>query len=161
VNTPLTHPFDSESAYRAAIDVTLAAARSEIRIFDRDLLQMGLGERDRIALLTEFLAGGRDRRLRIVVHDVTPLEQCLPRLIELMRWRGHLIETRRTPDHMRHLADCWVLADGSHATIRFHADHARGKLISNLPTEVEPWWRRFDDLWLECEMCTPGATTGL
>lgn len=157
----LTHPIDSERAYRAAIDVTLAAARSEIRIFDRDLLQMGLGERDRVALLADFLAGSRDRRLHIVIHDIVPLEQRLPRLIELMRLRGHMIETRRTPDHLRHLADCWLLADSAHGAIRFHADHARGKLIANLATEIEPWWQRFDDLWQESERCAPGATTGL
>lgn len=157
----LTHPIDSERAYRAAIDVTLAAARAEIRIFDRDLLQMELGERPRVALLADFLAGGRDRRLRIVVRDIVPLEQRLPRLIELMRLRGHMIETRRTPEHLQYLADCWLLADGMHGAIRFHVDHARGKLVTNVAAEIEPWWRRFEDLWQECERCTPGTTTGL
>jgi hypothetical protein len=161
MNAALVCPFDSETTYRAAIDTTLAAARQEIRIFDRDLVQMGLGDRGRVALLTEFLAAGRDRRLRIVMHDIGPLEQRLPRLVDLIRRYGHLIETRRTPDHLRHLADRWLLADGAHGTIRFHADHARGKLVTNMPTEVEPWWRRFDDLWQESEACFPGATTGL
>jgi hypothetical protein len=161
MNTPLTQPFDTEGAYRAAIDVTLASARRELCIFDRDLLRMGLGDRNRIALLTEFLAAGRDQRLRIVLHDFAPLESQLPRLIELMRLRSHLIETRRTPDHLRHLADCWVLADAAHGAIRFHADHARGKLVGNQPQEIEPWWRRFEELWHECEPCSPGTTTGL
>jgi len=161
VNAPLTHPFDTEAAYRAAIDVVLTAARSEIRIFDRDLLQMALGKRERVALLADFLAGGRDRRLCIVLHDIAPLERFLPRLIELMRLRGHMIETRKTPDNLRNLTDCWLLADGAHGAIRFHVDHPRGKLVTDLAPEIEPWWRRFDDLWQECEMCTPGATTGL
>lgn len=159
--TSLVQAFDSEAAYRAAIDVTLAAARTEIRIFDHDLQAMGFGERSRVEQLTAFLRGGQDRRLRIVVHDSDALERNLPRLIDVMRLYGHLIETRRTPEHLRHLADCWMLADAAHGTLRFHADHARGKLIIDMPTEIEPWWRRFEDLWEESEMCSPGATTGL
>jgi hypothetical protein len=161
MNAAFLGPIDSEAAYRAAIDSTLAVARLEIRIFDRDLVQMGLGDRDRIALLTEFLRAGRDRQLRIVMHEVEPIEQRLPRMLDLIRRYGHLIETRRTPDHLRHLADRCVLADAAHGAIRFHADHARGKLVTNMPNEIEPWWRRFDDLWHESEACSPGATTGL
>jgi len=159
--TALQQTFDSEATYRAAIDVALAAARNEVRVFDHDLTAMHLGERSRVALLTEFLRGSRDRRLKIVVHDTTALETSLPRLIDLMRLYGHLVETRRTPEHLRHLADRWLLADAAHGAIRFHADHARGKLIIDMPNEIEPWWRRFDDLWQECEVCSPGATTGL
>jgi hypothetical protein len=154
-------PFDSEAAYRAAIDTTLAAARHEIRIFDHDLLQMALGDKDRAAQIAAFLAGGKDHRLRIVLHDTGPLEQRLPRLIDLIRLYGHLAEVRRTPDHLRHLTDRWLLADGNHGVVRFHGDHARGKLLIAAPTEVAPWWRRFDDLCEESEICSPGATTGL
>jgi hypothetical protein len=161
MNEALVYSFESEAAYRAAIDTTLAAARKEIRIFDRDLLQMGLAERGRVRLLEAFLSAGRDRRLCIVLHDIEALEQQMPRLIDLIRLHRHLVEFRRTPDHLRHLADRYVLADEMHGAIRFHADHARGKLVTSLPTELAPWWRRFDDLWQESEVCSPGTTTGL
>jgi hypothetical protein len=161
MNEAATTPFDSEASYRAAIDVVLAGAQDEIRIFDQDLLQMQLESRERVARLVAFLTGGERRRLRIVVHDTGPIEQRMPRLIEMIRLHGHLIETRRTPDHLRHLADRWVLADGRHGTIRFHADHARGKLVTHMPDDIAPWWRRSEDLWGECEPCSPGATVGL
>lgn len=154
-------PIDSESAYRGAIDATLAAARREIRIFDRDLSRMALGTRPRAELLKEFLAGAPDRRLLVVVHDIAPLERDMPRIIDLIKVYGHMIETRLTPEHLRHLTDCWVLADQAHGTIRFHADHARGKWVAGMPAEVAPWWRRADDLWLEAQACFPGTATGL
>lgn len=161
MNEALVCPFESEVAYRAAIDATIVAARSEIRIFDRDLLQMKLAERGRVGLLATFLSADGDRRLRVVLHDVEPLEQQMPRLIDLIRLHRHLVEFRRTPDHLRHLADRYVLADEMHGALRFHADHARGKMITNMPSELAPWWRRFDDLWQESEVCSPGTTTGL
>ena len=55
----------------------------------------------------------------------------MPRLIALMRDYGTPVEVRATPEHLRHLADRWVLADGRSGTIRFHADHARGKCIAD------------------------------
>jgi hypothetical protein len=161
MNAPLVCPFEGEAAYRAAIDATLKMAQREIRIFDRDLLRMGLGDRDRVALLAAFLSAGGGRTLKIVLHEIEPLEQQMPRLVDLIRLHGHLLEVRRTPDHLRHLADRCVLVDEMHGTIRFHADHARGKVVRDLPTEIEPLWRRFEDLWQESEVCSPGTTTGL
>jgi hypothetical protein len=156
-----TSAFDSEAGYRATIAVTLARAQREIRIFDRDLTDMDLGTRANVALLESFFATGLDRRLRVVLHDTTAIETKLPRLLALMTQHVAQIEVRRTPDHLRHLADCWLLADRRDGIIRFNADQARGKCIAESPPEVEPWWRRFDDHWLECEPCSPWAVTGL
>jgi hypothetical protein len=153
--------FDSEAGFRAAIDLTLAAARREVRIFDQDLVRLGIDDAAHVALLGRFLAAGSHRRLRIVLHDMAPLEKRSPRLLALIRQHHHAIEIRTTPDHLRQLTDCWVLADQDHGAIRFHADHPRGKRITAWPAEIGPWWQRFDELWEASEPCSPGAVTGL
>lgn len=153
--------FDSEAGYRAAIDATLAAAQGEIRIFDRDLRRMGIDDATHVARLDGFLVGDRSRRLRLVLHDLDPLEKTMPRLITLIREYLHAIEVRRTPEHLRSLADSWMLADRSHGAIRFHEGHPRGKLVAGAENEIRPWWLRFDDLWEQSEPCSPGAVTGL
>jgi hypothetical protein len=153
--------FDSEAGYRAAIALTLAGAQRELRVFDRDLTHMGLEERAEIDLLSRFLAAGRDRQLRVVVHDLAPLQSRLPRLLALMRDHAQQVEVRVTPAHLHHLADCWLLADGSSGTIRFHADQARGKLVAAIPAEIKPWWQRADSLGAESESCVPWAVAGL
>jgi hypothetical protein len=153
--------FDSEAAFRAAIDLTLVAACQEVRIFDRDLARMGLEDSAHVALLGRFLATSPDHRLRIVLHDPAPLANRSPRLIALMQSHGHAIEVRQTPEHLNQLADCWVLADQAHAAIRFHADQPRGKRIVASPAEVRPWWERFDELWEASTPCSPAAVTGL
>jgi hypothetical protein len=153
--------FDSEAGYRAAIALTLAGAQRELRIFDRDLTQTGLEERAQIDLLSHFLGMGRDRQLRVIVHDLAPLQSRLPRLLALLRDYAQQVEVRVTPEHLRHLADCWVLADGNSGAIRFHTDHARGKVVSAIPTEIKPWWQRAEDLDPESERCVPWAVAGL
>lgn len=159
--TGTSAPFDSEAGYRAALALTLAGAQRELRIFDRDLTAMGLDERAQVALLDRFLAAGRDRQLRVVVHDLAPLQARLPRLLALLRDYAQQVEVRLAPEHLRHLADCWLLADGGSGTIRFHTDHARGKVIVALPVEIKPWWQRADDLAAESEPCIPWAVAGL
>jgi hypothetical protein len=153
--------FDSEAGFRAAIDLTLAAARREIRIFDHDLVRTGIEDAAHVALLGRFLAAGSHRRLRIVLHDTTSLERRSPRLLALIRQHHSAIEVRKAPEHLRQLTDCWVLADQDHGALRFHADHPRGKLIAAWPAEIGPWWQRFDELWEASEPCSPGAVTGL
>lgn len=159
--TGLTESFDSEAGYRAAIALTLASALREIHIFDRDLANTALEERAQVELLERFLASGLDRRLHVVLHDAEPLQSRMPRLLALMRDHAHQVEIRVTPEHLRNLADSWIIADQSSGTIRFHADHARGKRIMSAPKEISPWWQRAEDLWAESQVCVPWATTGL
>ena len=138
--------FDSEAGYRDAIDLTLAGACQEIRIFDRNLEGMTLDEPARSALLATFLAGGNDRRIKIVVHDSERLQQRFPRLLALLRGYSHAVEIRRTPDHLRGLTDCQVLADQKHGTLRTHVAYPRGKRYWDSPNDIHPWWQRFDEL---------------
>ena len=153
--------FASESGYRDALAAVIALAQREIVCFDQDLLAMGLADIRMVALLNDFAQGSRQRRVRFVVHDAEPMAARAPRLIELLRRYSHAIEVRRTPDHLRHLAERWLLADGGSGAIRFHADHARGKVVADEPAEVQGWWQRAEDLWAESEVCSPASVTGL
>lgn len=157
----MIEPFDSEADYRAAIDATIRSASQELRIFDADLARMMLDDAARHALLVAFLTTARTRRLHIVLHDPDPIRTRHPRLLNLIRSHGQQIEIRQTPDHLRHLADCFVLADRLSGAIRFHADHARGKRVSDDNVEIHPLWKRFDDLWEVSAPCTLASTAGL
>lgn len=153
--------FASESGYRDALVAVIALARREIVCFDQDLIAMGLAETRTVALLSDFAQGGRQRRIRFAVHDAEPMAARAPRLIELLRRFSHVVEVRRTPDHLHHLAERWLLADAGSGVIRFHADHARGKLVTDEPTEIQGWWQRAEDLWADSEVCSPASVTGL
>ena len=159
--TGIGTPFDSEASYRSAIALVITAAQKEIRIFDRTLVAMELDQRATVEILQHFLAASGDRRLHIVVHDVAPLQTRMPRLLALLRDFAHQVEVRIAPEHLRNLADCWVLADQASGAIRFHADHARGKYVVANTREIKPWWLRADDLMTESESCTPWAVAGL
>jgi hypothetical protein len=164
VAAPSSEPFTSEGEYRAAIDAVIVTAQRELCIFDRDLFRMQLEDKGRAALLEQFLLGGlagNERRVRVVVREPSRLASSSPRLQALLRRFPQTLSFHQAPENLAHLADCLVLADGTHAAIRFHADHARGKRVMNDPEEVEPRMARFEAIWEVSEPCLWAAHTGL
>lgn len=137
----------SEREYRDAIDSVLALADSELCILERNLFRMQLDDAARLAQLVDFMRGARQGRIRMVLHDDERLRSEMPRFAEMYRRHGDRIEIRRSPENLRHLADCHVIADGRHGVRRFHHEQPRAALSLNDPDAIHPWQQRFDELW--------------
>lgn len=159
--SPFEERFDSEAGYRMALDAVIALAARELRVFDRDLQRMALADRVRAEALSAWLAADPERRLSIVIHDPDPVQRSMTRLTEMLRRLPGRIEFRQSPEHLRHLSDCLLLADRNHGVVRFHGDHARGKQLRHAPADLAPYWQRFEDLWEVSEPCLSGTVLGL
>jgi hypothetical protein len=161
MNEPISTLFGSEAEFRAALDTAIASAVREIQVFDNDLTRMMLDEKRRAEAIENFLAGATTRRLRIVLHQPAHVETNAARLRSLIRRFSNSIEVRESAAHFKHIADCFLIADGEHAAIRFHRDHARGKLLQHAPEQVRPWSQRFDELWMSAVPCMSPTKLGL
>ncbi len=150
-----------EADYRASLDRVLALAEREIRIFDTDLTRMQLDAPERINVLAAFLLGDPQRRINIVIHDPTPAEQQMPRLLAFLSRHSHAVTLRQSPDNLRHLADAHILADTQHGVRRFHVTQPRSALIIDDREYVHPWWERFGELWELSHPCLSTSITGL
>ena len=159
--TPHERRFDSRSEYQHAIGAVLASARREICVFDPDLRGVDFNTRDRSEAIAAFLSGGRDRSLRIVLHEVDHVSRECPRVMSLLKRFSHCFSIRQTPDSLRQLADCFILAADASVVIRFHADHSRGKLLLSAPEASNGWRQRFEDLWLESIPAVSATHLGL
>lgn len=153
--------FDTRAAYQQAMDTVLARAKRELCIFDPDIKDLELDSRARADAISAFLAGGRDRSLRIVLHDPDHLIRNSPRMMGLLKRYNHCLSVRQTPEPLRNIADAFVLADRSSGVIRFHADHFRGKLLLEQPVEIHDWHQRFEALWLESVPAASATQLGL
>lgn len=153
--------FDTRAAYQQAIDSILSAAKKELCIFDADIKDLELERRVRADAIAVFLSGGRDRSLRIVLHDLDHLTRYSPRLMALLTRYSHSFSVRQTPEPLRNIADAFILADGTSGVIRFHADHFRGKLLLDHPVEIHDWQQRFEALWAESMPGVSATHTGL
>lgn len=160
-SAPITRAFDSLTDYRLALADLVDGAQRELLIFDSDLRDMGLESRDAIDRLKRLLAASRQSVVRIAVHNSGYFERECPRLFQLYVLYRHAMEVRRVPENLRHLTECFAVADGTHLAVRFHMDHSRGKLVMCDPDEVGGWRRRFQDLWEACGDAVSAARLGL
>lgn len=159
--TPLESRFDTYQDYRRAVTDLIALAQRELVIFDSDLGETGFESRAGIESVSRFLNVRRDNTMRVVLHNPDRVERNCPRLMALLKLRGHSISFRQSPEDLRRLTDCFMAADGRHALIRFHADHARGKLLIEQPDDVGGVWKRFDALWEISSPSLSGTTLGI
>ena len=103
------------------------AARS--RVFDPDLAHVDMNSAPRMEQLRVFLAGSRDARLRIVVHDAEAVRRGCPRLLSLLAQNAAAISIHETEGEARRAQDCFVIADGEHLVRRGVAAQPRGAII--------------------------------
>ena len=149
-----------EAEYRQAIDTVLLKTERELAIFDHDLAALRLEEPARIAMLTTFLQRSPNASLRIVVHDAHALNTRMPRLMKLAALHSTRAQVRSSPGNLRHLPDTHLLGDQSHGVRRFHRDHARCAMILDDPAAIQPWQKRFEELWELSRPCLNINTTG-
>ena len=97
--------FDTEADFQTAVDRLLAQPGRELRIFDPDLTVLKLNSPPRIALIREFLAASRARRIFIAVHDPDPLTRFCPRMMNLLGLYNHAIQINRTGEEIRELQE--------------------------------------------------------
>jgi hypothetical protein len=144
---PLRLPLNGLAAQSEALDALVRLARWSLKVFDRDLCDTGWNSPARIELLAAFLGGSRRARLEIVLLDAGKLSAALPRLMALLRSRGHQIDLRAAPDDARALFDPFAVADGNHYWHRFHYDQYQGELGIIQPDEAGALARRHAELW--------------
>ena len=133
----------------------IALAREDLRIFDPDARQLGLGSRDRTDRLFSFLRGAPTRRLRIVLHDVRHLEIDCPRFVQLCAQFGAQVQVQVTRGVARRAQDCFIVADTVHLVRRPVAAQPRGVLIEDDPSEAASQRDRFEEIWEDSD---PGMT---
>lgn len=153
--------FDSYAEYRASLAEVLAHASGEIEVFDPDLRETGLESAQSEAALTHFFGSSREARLHIVVHDTAFIERECPRLMRLLARFSHCMEIRRSPEDLRNLTECYLLAGNHSGTTRFHRDWARGKCFTANPAEHAELHNRFRQLWELSEPAVAATQLGL
>jgi hypothetical protein len=160
-SSPRESRFDTYAEYREAVTEVVGAARSQLAVFDVDLAETGLESRAGASALSRFLLTSRSNRLRIVLHKPESVANTCPRLADLLKRFGHNAWLRQSPDDLLHLAERFIVADGCHMVTRFHADHARGKVLIATEAEAGKWQRRFDELWEIATEATGTTSLGL
>ena len=151
----------SWAEHDAALDRLLGLAGRQLRIFDGNLDALKLDQPHRNARLRELLFANPKHGLHLVIRDNSQVFTRHPRLIRLFGECSHNFRWLIAGDQLAGLTDSLVIADDSHALVRFHHDHARCKLIEDDKEATMAYLRRFDDIAAECTTSFSARSTGL
>ena len=135
------------SEHDSAVQEILDLSPSTLQVFDEDLSPLKLENPERIAALNRLLASGQEgRQLTIVVQKTDFVRQYSPQLLKLLRVYSPTLRIIHAPPHLDALKDSLLIADGRHALVRFHRDHARSRLIIDESQECKPYLKRFEEI---------------
>jgi hypothetical protein len=157
---PVRH-FDDRAGYRAALDELLADCPGTLDIFDTDLVDTGLADAQRIAVLQQVLANDAKAAIRIVLHDPAMLQARMPRLLALCETHSHGVQVRQSPRNLRHVSELFMLTPPGSALVRFHGDHWRGKILRRDAPGCAGYASRFGQLWELSTCCISTTKLGL
>ena len=147
--------FDTAQGFQAALERLLAQPGRELRVFDPDGASLRLNDPARIALLEQFLAASRTRRIYVVVHDTDHITRHCPRLLALLARYSHMVQIHRTHEHIRNLQDAFLVLDSNHYVRRASASFYRGAMGIGDDVEALAMRQRFMEIW---EASFPGVS---
>lgn len=153
--------FTSWGEYQLGIDRLLAMAEREIRIYDKDLRLLKLDSGARLDHIRRLLQSNRADSLHIALRDPELFKHHQPRLLTVFASHAHAMAVQQTPEHLAGLRDSMILVDGRHGLIRFDQEQPRSKLLIDEFDELQPYRKRFDDIWNEGGIPVSPSTLGL
>ena len=90
--------FETPTEFRAAFDTLLASTQRQLRLYDHDLGLFDIDHAPRHAALRTLCAAGGGRRIELLLDDISHVARNHPRLMQLVRDFGHVLEIRQA-DH--------------------------------------------------------------
>jgi hypothetical protein len=150
-----------ERNYETTLDIVIAAAESELLIFDQDFKHGDYASSKRFELLFEFLSKDNLSKLTIILQNTEHFIQHCPRLFGLLKNYGHKMVVYETNDAAKVAKDCFVIADKQHYVRRFHIDQARFKYALSDVEECANLNMRFDELLDEITEAVSATKLGL
>jgi hypothetical protein len=162
MTTELQHTrLDGIADYVQALDTLCKLAAGSLCLFDSNFENTGFNSEARYETLRAFLLRSANNTLLILAHDTDYLAQRCPRVMMLLRRFSHNMHIHRTPQHLRHIAEPFAVADESHYVRRFHFDDTRGILAQNDPEVARTLHAQFMEIWTASRPAVSATTLGL
>jgi len=142
-------PLETPAEFRDAFDALLATTHRQLRVYDHDLELLDIDHAPRHAALRSLCVSGGGRRIELLFDDIGLVARKHPRLMQLVRDFGHVLEIRQADPDAPRPEQAFVLADRHGVLLRadkaavhgmLHLDDARDAVLLN--QEFEGMWQR-------------------
>lgn len=157
----IAHDFDTPSGCRAAFDALLAGTHRLLRLYDHDLDPWAFEQPARHAALRAFCVAGGGRHIECLLDDIHRVARDHPRLMQLVRDFGHVIEIRQTGADGPRPDQAFVLADRHGVLLRADKAATHGTLHPDDPGQTAALHQTFENLWQRAQAQVSATTLGL
>ena len=153
--------FETPAEFRAAFDTLVTAAHRQLRVYDHDLDLLGIDDALRLATLRALCVAGGGRRIELLLDDISRVARGHPRLMELVRDFGHVLEIRQADPDAPRPDQAFVLADRHGVLLRADKAAVHGTLHLDDPATATALHQSFEGMWQRSPASVSATTLGL
>lgn len=153
--------FETPAEYQAAFDTLLTHTPRQLRLYDHDLSLLDIDHQARHASLRALCVAGGGRRIELLLDEIQHVARNHPRLMQLVRDFGHVIEIRQADPLAPRPDQAFVLVD--HRGVLLRADKAvvHGTLHPDDPGTAAALNHDFEAMWQRSQAGVTTTTLGL
>jgi hypothetical protein len=155
------NPFETPSEFRAAFDTLLSGAPRQLRLYDHDLSLFDIDHQPRHASLRALCVAGSGHRIELLLDDISHVARNHPRLMQLVRDFGHVIEIRQADLTAPRPDQAFVLADRHGVLIRADKSAVHGTFHPDDPHGAVTLHQNFEAMWQRSHAGVSATTLGL
>lgn len=153
--------FETPGEYRSAFDALLAGTQRQLRVYDHDLGLIGIDDAPRHACLRALCVAGGGRRIELLLDDIGSVARRHPRLMQLVRDFGHVLEIRQADPDAPRPDEAFALADRHGVLLRADKAATQGTLHLDNARDAMPLHQQFESMWQRSPAGVSATTLGL
>lgn len=152
---------ETPAEFQAAFDTLLSGTQRTFRVYDRDLSLFGIEHTPRHTSLRTLCVAGGGRRIELLLDDIDRLARDYPRLMQLVRDFGHVIEIRQADPNAPRPEQAFVLANRHGVLLRADKSVMHGALHLDDAHAAVPLHQSFESMWQRAPAFVSATTLGL
>lgn len=154
-------PFETPSEFRSAFDALLASTHRQLRVYDHNLDLFEIDDAPRHAMLRALCVAGGGRRIELLLDDISPVARSHPRLMQLVRDFGHVLEIRQADPDAPRPDQAFALADAHGVMLRADKAAVHGTLHLEDARDAVLLHQQFEGMWQRSPAGVSATTLGL
>jgi hypothetical protein len=155
------NPFETPAEFRAAFDALLDNTQRQLRLYDHDLGLYEIDHQPRHARLRALCVAGGGRRIELLLDEIHRVARDCPRLMQLVRDFGHVLEIRQADPNMPRPDQAFVLADRHGVLVRADKAAWQGTLHPDDAHTATRLNQEFEGMWQRSQASVTATTLGL
>ena len=153
--------FETPSEFRTAFDALLAGTHRQLRVYDRNLDLFEIDDAPRHAMLRALCVAGGGRRIELLLDDISHVARSHPRLMQLVRDFGHVLEIRQADPDATRPDQAFALADRHGVLLRADKAAVHGTLHLDDTRDAVLLHQQFEGMWQRSPAGVSATTLGL